>query len=197
MKPLRCFPTSLQPILGATVALLLCTAQLALAEDEIRAGAVLQIPITFSSLQSPVDISAIRIGLTCQFVEVERDKFLTENFIWEETIINSITHKDGGNRVYGVEGNVFLEIFDEWNASAELLGLYGGNSVQGAIGVGYDLRDEFFIDAKAMFPYSEIGMRFLGPFEIYGGVKTLGTFDPKNKVYPDRDIQLIEDPNVE
>ncbi|MGD9948864.1 MAG: hypothetical protein AB7U29_10345 [Desulfobulbus sp.] len=128
---------------------------------------------------------------------MEEDTFISQNYIYDGEVIDSNTYKDGGNRVYGLEGTLFVEFFNDFDASAELLGLYGGNSVQGALGVGYDLNDEFFIDAKAMFPYSEVGMRIGGPFEVYGGVRTFGAFDPKNVVYPDVNIPLVAAPEGE
>ena len=85
-------------------------------------------------------------------------------------------------RCSALEGNIFVEVFNNWNGSAELLGFYGGNAVQGAFGGGYSFSDDFFLDAKVMLPYSEVGLRFLGNPEIYGGVKSLGLFEPAKDV---------------
>ena len=96
-------------------------------------------------------------------------------------------HFRSAKQAHQVKGNinpgscnqgVFIEVFNNFNGSAELLGFYGSNSVQGAAGVGYSLADGIFVDAKAMFPYSEIGVRLMNQAEIYGGAKTLGSFNP-------------------
>jgi len=180
------------PVLSGVLAGLLFAlpAPPANADDEIRAGAVLQIPFDLNARSSFFDPAAIRIGLTCQYADVEEDEIVTHRYITDHysttpphdylgyTLTNSAVRVDEGDRVMGVEGNLFVEVFNGWNGSAELLGFYGNNEIQGALGAGYSLSDAFFLDAKAMFPYTEIGMRFLGPLEIYGGVKTLGDFQP-------------------
>ncbi len=147
------------------------------ADDDLRAGVVIQVPFGLGSSFPSFDPDKIRLGLTCQYADVEEDKY-THYYIDEEW---EATHKDGGNQVYGLEGNIFVEVFNNFNGSAELLGFYGGNDIQGAVGAGYSFSDKFFLDVKAMFPYSEIGVRFMNQPEIYGGVKTLGSFDPKRK----------------
>ncbi|MGI6656046.1 MAG: hypothetical protein ACOX5Z_04335 [Desulfobulbus sp.] len=149
------------------------------ADDEIRAGAVMQVPFNLRSSRI-FEPAAIRVGLSCQYVNVEPDTTTTTDHFtstppaWEKTTRT----KDEGDRVYGVEGNLFLEPFNRLATSVEMLGLYGNNDIQGALGGGYRFGDGFFLDAKAMFPYSEVGIRFLGPLEIYGGLKTLGDFEP-------------------
>lgn len=159
------------------------------AEDEIRAGAVLQIPFDLSDTHSFFDPSTIRVGLTCQYAEVEEDEIITHRYITDHytttdqtfvvsSLEGSSQEVDEGDQVYGVEGNVFIELFNNWTTSLELLGFYGNNDIQGAFGAGYSLEDAFFLDAKAMFPYAEVGIRFVGPLEIYGGAKTLGNFNP-------------------
>ena len=175
-------------LIGVSCALL---AQPAGADDEIRAGAVLQVPFNLNSSNAFFDYSTIRVRLTCQYAEVEEDEFITHRYItdhytvalphtYQGSIIESTSLQvdEGGDQVYGLEGNLFVEVFNDWNGSAELLGFYGNKDIQGAFGGGYSFSDAFFLDAKAMFPYSEVGIRFLGPLEIYGGVKTLGNFNP-------------------
>jgi hypothetical protein len=46
------------------------------------------------------------------------------------------------------------------------------------------MADGIFANVKLMAPYSEIGVRFLGPLEVYGGLRTLGDFDPDNYQAP-------------
>ncbi|MDD2463516.1 MAG: hypothetical protein PHI97_05920 [Desulfobulbus sp.] len=193
MHPFPSFQHSLRPIIQTAGLVLICisSVQTALAEDEIRAGAVIQIPFTFGgSSGSPVDFSGFRVGLTCQYAEVEEDIITSTHHVTntyldgsliDTTENTSITGKDEGNRAYGVEGNIFFDILDGFTPSAEVLGFYGTNEVQGAIGGGYDFSSDFFLDAKVMFPYSEIGVRFPGQVEIYGGLKTLGSFNPKKE----------------
>lgn len=138
-----------------------------------RAGAVLQVPFAITTKFPAFDPSKIRIGLTCQYANIVDDKYTR----YIDTSLTT-TVKDAGNQVYGLEGNLFLEPFNRFTGSAELLGLYGSNDIQGAVGGGYSFADGVFLDAKAMFPYSEIGLRFTGQAEIYGGLKTLGAFVP-------------------
>jgi hypothetical protein len=176
-------------MIGVSCALL---AQPACADDEIRVGAVLQVPFSLRSNQQFFDFSTIRVGLTCQYATVEEDKVTitqhtTETYVDGvlDPLRTSTTHTtqyDDGNQVLGLEGNIFVEVFNNWNGSAELLGFYGGNAVQGAFGGGYSFSDDFFLDAKVMLPYSEVGLRFLGNPEIYGGVKSLGLFEPAKDV---------------
>lgn len=174
-------------MIGVSCALL---AQPACADDEIRVGAVLQAPFSLRSNQQFFDFSTIRLGLTCQYASVEEDEITitrhtTETYVdghLADTDVTYTSRNDEGNQVLGLEGNLFVEVFNNWNGSAELLGFYGGNAVQGAVGGGYSFSDDFFLDAKVMLPYSEIGFRFLGNPEIYGGVKSLGVFDPAKDV---------------
>lgn len=174
-------------VIGVSCALL---AQSACADDEIRVGAVLQAPFSLRSNQQFFDFSTVRIGLTCQYATVEEDEITitqhtTETYVdgkLDDTEITYTTRNDEGNQVLGLEGNLFVEVFNNWNGSAELLGFYGSKAVQGAVGGGYSFADDFFLDAKVMLPYSEVGFRFLGNPEIYGGVKSLGVFDPAKDV---------------
>ena len=156
------------------------------ADDEIRVGGIIQVPFALSANRSFFDPSTIRLGVTCQYAEVEEDEITLTHHVtnrYEQGVRvsteehTSVSDIDQGNRVYGVEGNLFVELFNSLNPSAELLGFYGNNHVQGALGAGYSLANDFFLDAKVMFPYSEIGIRFPGEVELYGGAKTLGDFN--------------------
>jgi hypothetical protein len=126
---------------------------------EARVGAVLQIP--FGLEGGGFDIANLRLGVVCQLAEVEDD-----------------TATDDGDRAYGAELGAYVEPLGGWNISGEVLGFYGTTDVQGAVGMGYDMADGIYANVKLMAPYSEIGVRFLGPLEIYGGLRTLGDFDP-------------------
>ncbi|MDR2551340.1 MAG: hypothetical protein LBD10_14190 [Desulfobulbus sp.] len=176
------------PILSGllTGLLLALPAQAVKADDEIRVGAVVQIPFNLSSERSLFDPGAIRLGMTCQYANVEEDKITTTRGITNTYVNGTLTESvetpaatqvDEGNRVYGVEGNVFVTVLGDWNISGEVLGLYGTNHVQGALGAGYGLAESFFLDAKGRFPYSEVGLRFLNGTELYGGLNTLGDFN--------------------
>jgi len=92
--------------------------------------------------------------------------------------MNSSIQRNAGDQVYGIEGNLFIETLNGFNGSAELLGFYGNTDIQGGAGADYSLSNSFFLDVKAMFSYSEIGIRIKNRPEIYGGVKTLENFDP-------------------
>ena len=197
MQALRCFPLSRNAMIQTAVVVLICTASLqsARAEDDFRAGALLQVPFSLNSWRSPVDFSGIRVGLTCQYAQVEDDVIIitrkvTNNYlddVFQDTAeTTSVTGVKDGNQAYGVEGNVMLDILDGFTPSVELLAFYGTNDIQGALGGGYDFASDFFFDAKVMFPYSEIGVRFPNQVEIYGGLKTLGSFDPQNDHYRQR-----------
>ncbi len=173
--------TLCKPILCGALVGLACalTTQPAHANDtELRAGAVIQVPFAINSKFPSFDPSRIRVGLTCQYANIVDDNFTTRRIIQGTTVLSSTTQEDRGYQVYGLEGNFLIEPFNKFTGSAELLGLYGNNDIQGAIGGGYSFADGIFLDVKAMFPYSEIGMRFTGQPEIYGGVKTLGGFKP-------------------
>lgn len=146
-------------------------------DDETRIGAVLQVPF-FLGGQSVFQAGKIRIGVTMQYAQVEEDQVYRNIVTQSDSIISNEARVDEGNKAYGLEGNLFFEPFGGHKFSAELLGFYGTNEIQGAAGAGYTFGGPFFLDVKAMFPYSEIGMRFLGQTEIYGGLKTLGSFDP-------------------
>jgi hypothetical protein len=186
-RPRRCTPVLYGTLIGLSC---LLAAQPAAAEDEVRAGAVLQVPFDLSSANSFFDPSTIRVGLTCQYAEVEEDEIITHLSISDHytntsepiyvysNLDGESTEVDEGDQVYGVEGNVFIELFNNLTTSVELLGFYGNNDIQGAFGAGYSFEDAFFLDAKVMFPYAEVGLRFVGPLEIYGGAKTLGSFNP-------------------
>jgi hypothetical protein len=157
------------------------------ASNEFRVGAVLQIPFGGGGT-SYFQIANIRVGITSQYADVEDDDILIERHITNnyldgrlksQTVTNETVTIDEGDKVYGIEGNVFIQPFGSWNPSVEILGFYGNNNVQGAFGGGYDWMDGWFLDSKVMFPYSEIGLRFIAPFEIYAGGKTFGSFDPE------------------
>ena len=152
-------------------------------DNELRAGALIQVPFAINSKFPSFDPSRIRVGLTCQYANIVDDNFTTRRIINNNTggVMASTLQEDRGNQVYGLEGNFFIEVFNKFNGSAELLGFYGNNDIQGALGGGYSFADGMFLDVKAMFPYSEIGLRYAGQPEIYGGLKTLGAFDPAQK----------------
>lgn len=151
-------------------------------ENELRAGAVLQVPFSLGSSFPSFDPTRIRLGLTAQYANIESDEITTTRTIdisqTPNLVLTTTVQEDTGSQVLGLEGNIFIEPFNNFNGSAELLGLYGNNDIQGALGGGYSMADGFFIDAKAMFPYSEIGLRLMNQPEIYGGGKTLGSFNP-------------------
>jgi hypothetical protein len=185
MKRTNTQTTLCKPILCGALIGLACalTTQPVHANDgELRAGAVIQVPFALNSKFPSFDPSRIRVGLTCQYANIEEDNITTTRYTNSNGVVYQnipfTVQEDMGNQVYGLEGNVFLEVFNNFNVSAELLGFYGNNDIQGALGGGYSFADGLFLDAKAMFPYSEIGIRFLNQAEIYGGVKTLGAFDP-------------------
>lgn len=171
------------------------------AEDEIRAGAMLQIPFFLGGSKPFFDPSAVRVGLTCQFASVEEDEILTTHYVtetWNGTVLADRTEStsvttSGGNQVRGVEGNLAIAPFNGFTPSIELLGFYGTNDVQGAFGGGYDFENSFFLDAKVMFPYAEIGLRFPGSVELYGGVRSLGSFDPAKEAYGQDVLTTIVD----
>jgi len=196
MKNMKNPTTFCKPILCGALVGLACalTAQPATANDnELRAGAVIQVPFTLSSRNSYFDPSKIRVGLTCQLANIEDDNITITRIIDvtatpPSNVLSATSREDKGSQVYGLEGNVFVEPFNKLTGSAELLGFYGNNDIQGALGGGYSFGDGIFLDVKAMFPYSEIGMRFTGQPEIYGGVKTLGAFKPA------QNRQLVDTP---
>jgi hypothetical protein len=196
----RC-QSHLKPMLHGSLAALMgmLSISAAQADDEIRAGAVVQIPF---SLQSLVDFSTIRVGLSCQYADVEEDEITTTHHLTRRSIegiflditeTSLSTSVDEGKQVLGVEGNFMIEPFNSWNPSLELLGFYGNTDIQGALGAGYDWSGDYFFDAKVMFPYAEIGIRFPEQLEIYGGLKTLGSFNPA-KEYHHREI--VTDINI-
>lgn len=170
------------------------------AEDEIRAGAVLQIPFSLSSSRPLFDYTTIRVGLTCQFANVDEDEVFTTHHVtntWNNGTLTGTTEEtsvdvDGGNRVLGVEGNLAVAPFNGFTPSVEVLGFYGTNDIQGAFGGGYDFDNSFFFDSKVMFPYGEIGLRFPNDVEIYGGVRSLGNFDPARETYRQEVVTTIE-----
>lgn len=189
-------PRRARRILLLSTAILGLTATLSVpcshAEDEIRAGAVLQIPFSLGSSSPLFDPSAIRVGLTCQYANVEEDEVITTHHV-TTTYVNDVQQGpateqttvavDEGNQVVGVEGNLSVAPFNGFTPSVELLGFYGSNAIQGALGGGYDFDNDFFFDGKVMFPYGEIGLRFPQHVEIYGGVKSLGSFEPAKDAY--------------
>lgn len=174
------------------------------AEDEIRAGAVLQIPFSLGSSRPFFDYSTIRVGLTCQYASVEEDEVITTHHVtntWNNGSLTDSTEQttvdvDEGNQVLGVEGNIAIAPFNSFTPSIELLGFYGTNEIQGAFGGGYDFANSFFFDGKVMFPYGEIGLRFPQNVEIYGGVKTLGSFDPARENHRQDIVTTIENTHV-
>lgn len=164
-----------------------------LADNEFRIGAAVQVPFSITGSGPVFHQTGIRLGLSGQYADVENDKIilnryidnyyaangpLTRQVVTRETIV-----KDEGNRVIGLEGNLFFEIFNDWNSTVELLGFYGSNAIQGALGVGYSLTHDVFLVGKLMFPYSEVGLRYMYKPEIFFGVKTLGSFDPDTSSY--------------
>lgn len=174
------------------------------AEDEIRAGAVLQIPFALGSSRPFFDYTTIRVGLTCQYASVEEDEVMTTHHVTNTFVNGTQTDSseetsvdvDEGNQVLGVEGNLAIAPFNGFNPSVELLGFYGTNHIQGAFGGGYDFEDSFFFDGKVMFPYGEIGLRFPQNVEIYAGVKTLGSFDPARENHRQNIVTTIENTHV-
>jgi hypothetical protein len=195
MKKTRHHTTKFNPILCGALIGFACTLRalpVHANDNELRAGAVLQIPFSLNTSRPSFDPTKIRIGLTCQYTNIEDDKVTIARIINANTgeVLSATAREDKGNQVYGVEGNIFLEVFNKMNGSAEVLGLYGSNNIQGALGGGYSFADGVFLDAKAMFPYSEVGVRVLNQPEIYGGIKTLGAFNPA------KDRWLIDTPVI-
>ena len=169
------------------------------AEDEIRAGAVLQIPFSLGSSRPLFDVATIRVGLSCQYASVEEDEVITTHHV-TNTFVDGLqtghdeettVAVDEGNQVLGVEGNLSIAPFNGFSPSVELLGFYGTNTLQGALGGGYDFDNDFFFDGKVMFPYGEIGLRFPQNLEVYGGVKTLGSFDPGKEAHRRKVVTTI------
>lgn len=136
-----------------------------------------------------MNLSDIRLGVTVQYAEVEEDEItvtrqIEKRYLDGQLMTSEVTSEtseiDAGNRVYGGEFSVFVRPLVGWTTSAELHGFLGNNTIQGAIGTGYDFKDGLYISVKALFPYSEIGLRLLAPFELYVGVNTLGAFNPEH-----------------
>lgn len=147
-------------------------------EYEFRAGAMIQVPFSLNSRFPAFDPSRIRIGLTTQYANIEKTDLITTRYYVNDTFDHAENALNKGNQVFGLEGNIFIEPWNSLNLSAELLGFYGNNDIQGAVGGGYSIADHFFLDGKVMFPYSEIGLRMMRNLEVYGGAKTFGSFNP-------------------
>jgi len=56
--------------------------------------------------------------------------------------------KPRGYQVFGLEGNVFIEVFNDWNGSVELLGLYESNTIQGDGGDRLQLCRQFLLGCQ-------------------------------------------------
>ncbi len=148
----------------------------AMASNEFRAGALLQIPFSLGLRTPEIDPSTIRIGVSCQYANVENDQVLTvrriTNYyndggtIRRQVLTGAEVQEDEGNQVFGVEANLLIALFDACKGSAEFLGFYGSNAIQGAAGGGYLFADDFFLSAKFMVPYAEIGLRHLDDTEL-------------------------------
>ncbi len=190
----RPHPLAVPYRIGPLVALFcLLATQPALADNEFRIGALVQVPFTVTGSGPVIDQNGIRLGLTGQYADVEEDKIIINRYIdnystadgrlTRQVVTRETVKKDDGNRVFGLEANLFFEIFNEWNSTVELLGFYGTNAIQGALGAGYSFTHDLFLVGKLMFPYSEIGVRYLYQPEFFFGVKTLGSFDPDTSTY--------------
>ncbi|MBM9537710.1 hypothetical protein [Desulfobulbus alkaliphilus] len=163
------------------------------AGNEFRVGAVLQVPFSISGSGVAFNQSGIRLGLTGQYADIDDDTIIINRFIdnqpetdgrlTRQVVTRETVKKDEGNRVIGLEANLFFEIFNNWNGTVELLGFYGTNDVQGALGAGYSFTHDLFVVGKLMFPYSEVGLRYMYLPEIFFGVKTLGSFSPDTTTY--------------
>lgn len=187
-------PFALPYRIGPLVALFcLLSTQPVLADNEFRIGALVQVPFAITGSGPVFDQTGIRLGLTGQYADVENDKIIINRYIdnhsatdgrlTRQVVTRETVKKDEGNRVIGLEGNLFFEIFNDWNSTVELLGFYGTNAIQGALGVGYRFTHDVFLVGKLMFPYSEVGLRYMYQPEIFFGVKTLGSFDPDTSSY--------------
>jgi hypothetical protein len=190
----RPYPLAVPYRIGPLVALFcLLATQPALADNEFRIGALVQVPFTITGSGPVIDQGGIRLGLSGQYADVENDKIIINRYIdnysttdgrlTRQVVTRETVKKDDGNRVFGLEANLFFEIFNEWNSTVELLGFYGTNAIQGALGGGYSFTHDLFLVGKLMFPYSEIGVRYMYQPEIFFGVKTLGSFDPDTSTY--------------
>ena len=167
--------------------------QPATAGDEFRVGALVQIPLSITGSGPVLDPTHIRFGLTCQYADVKDDKIITDRYIdnfyggdgrlTRQVVTRETIRKSSGNQVFGLEGNLFFEVFNDWHGTIEFLGFYGNNTVQGALGAGLTFSHDLFLVGKLMFPYSEVGVRYLYQPEIFVGVKTMGSFDPDNTYY--------------
>jgi len=191
MKTAYCPQTVRTLCLSGVLAALFCLlpVQPATADNEFRIGALLQVPFTITGSAPVLDHTNIRLGLTCQYADVENDKIITDRFIdnyyaadgslSKQVVTQETVRKDSGNQVFGLEGNLFFEIFNNWNGTVEFLGFYGSNSIQGALGAGYSFAHDLFLVGKIMLPYSEVGLRYMYQPEIFVGIKTFGSFDPE------------------
>lgn len=160
------------------------------ADDESRVGAIQQLPFGGGS-RNFVDFSGTRLGLTVQYAKVEEDEKTVirqierrylDGHLKSTRVTSETSQIDEGNQAYGAEVSAFLQPFSGWTPSVECHGFYGNNEIQGALGAGYDWEDGLYGTVKAMFPYSEVGLRFFAPIELYAGGKTLGAFDPDSKM---------------
>ena len=173
------------PLLCGVLVGLGCTlpAQPVAAEDEVRAGAVLVVPFSSSPSHLLFNPAKIRVGLTCQVANIKEDRVTITEYTHGKAKSTFSTTTARGDEVSGLEGSVFLEVFNNGNGAAELLGLYGNNVNQVAAGAGYSFTNGFFMGAKVMTPYSEKGVRLLDQVEKYSGRKVLGQFEPEKKTY--------------
>jgi len=191
MKTTYCPQTVITFCLSSALTVLCCllAVQPAAADNEFRIGALLQVPFTITGSAPVLDHTNIRLGLTSQYADVENDKIITDRFIdnyyaadgslSKQVVTRETVRKDSGNQVFGLEGNLFFEIFNNWNSTVEFLGFYGSSSIQGALGAGYSFAHDLFLVGKVMFPYSEVGLRYMYQPEVFVGLKTFGSFDPE------------------
>lgn len=192
MKKAECSKSLVNSIICGAFIALACTSpiQLVNATEELRAGVMLQIPLHFGSSHSFFDSTKTLLGLTCLYADIAEDTLITTRRIGGKTrkTLSESRQTGTSDQVVGLEGNLFIEIFNHRNSVVELLGLGGTNAIQGAVGAGYSFSDNFFFNTKMKTPYSEKGMRFMAREEKISTFTTaaLGEF------IPERDTRQID-----
>jgi hypothetical protein len=167
--------------------------QTAFADDEFRAGLMLQVPFGSSQSGSWVHFDNTRIGAKIQYASIDdivmqkeqtiKRVYLDDDLQRETVTSENIVTLDNGDKVSGAEAYFMVTPFNRrWNMSAGVNGFTGNRDFQGALGLGFDTSFGAYTQLGVLMPYSEAGLRYnFRAIDFYAGLNSLGGFSSKTQ----------------
>ncbi|MBU1566837.1 MAG: hypothetical protein KJ630_14595 [Proteobacteria bacterium] len=182
-----------------------------LAEEEWRVGGMIQIPFGGTKRQSFVHFIDTRIGVKVQYAAVDDvimrneqavERVYQDGVLQSSTVISDgVVTVQGGDKVVGGEGYLLVAPFNGfWDVSGGINGFAGQDTIQGAVGLGYDPSFGVYIGIGGLFPFSEAGIRLnFRHIDYFVGATSFPKFSEKTVLQEDniRYIDILQTSPVE